>query len=258
MPHVIKDVVNGETWSVVLVAQNEKGTSLSTSSSLRIGKTAIGFLSVYATPEELVANGDDDEASAWLWLHETYPTAKFVPFTSITSGEVVEPFRVLFWLRDLEGVSESDVWNMPASVQAATPVIKEWYKNGGSMLLWSHATVYAGHLGRISLDEMKGNDHAFGFGVGGFNPDTWKMAVELNPDHKFKKDHSTHPIYKGLEVETTQDTKLRVGLRITTVCTSTCQASGQALAIPRRLAMHSAHRPTVSILSAHGTARYGG
>ena len=206
--YVIKDVVNGETWSVVLVAQNEKGTSLSTSSSLRIGKTAIGFLSVYATPEELVANGDDDEASAWLWLHETYPTAKFVPFTSITSGEVIEPFRVLFWLRDLEGVSESDVWNMPASVQAATPVIKEWYKNGGSMLLWSHATVYAGHLGRISLDEMKGNDHAFGFGVGGFNPDTWKMAVELNPDHKFKKDHSTHPIYRGLEVETTQDTKL--------------------------------------------------
>ena len=131
-----------------------------------------------------------------------------MPFSSITSADAVEPYRVLFWLRDLEDVSESDVWNIPADVEAATPIIREWYKEGGSLLLWSHATVYAGHLGRINLDDMKGNDHAFGFGRGGINNDVWKMAVELYPDHKFKKDHSTHPIYKGLEVETTPDTKL--------------------------------------------------
>lgn len=204
----ITDVVDGETWTVVLVAENDKGTALATTSSLRIGKTAIGFLSVYATPEALVADGDDDEASAWLWLHETYPTAQFVPFASITSVADIEPFRVLFWLRDLEGVGEGDVWEMPASVQAATPFIRSWYAEGGSLLLWSHATVYIGHLGRISLDEMKSNDRAIGTGFGGINNDVWKMAVELNPDHKFKKDHSTHPIYKGLEVETNADTKL--------------------------------------------------
>ena len=204
----IPNVQTGDTWDVVLVAVNAKGTSLSTASSLRIGKTAIGFLSIYDTPEQLIADGDDDEASAWLWLHETYPTAQFVPFSTVTSANVVDPFRVLFWLRDLEGVSEADVWNIPAVVEAATPVIRDWYRQGGSLLLWSHATVYAGHLGRISLDEMKGNDHAFGSGIGGINNDVWKMAVELNPDHKFKKDHSTHPIYKGLEVETTADTKL--------------------------------------------------
>ena len=206
--YLIKDVETGDTWEVKLVAQNEKGTSLSTTSSLRIGKTAIGFLSIYATPDELVEKGDDDEASAWLWLHETYPTAQFVPFASITSADVIEPFRVLFWLRDLEGVGEGEVFAMPEIVEAATPFIKEWYKEGGSLLLWSHATVYAGHLGRINLDEWKSNDHTIGTGFGGINNDVWKMAVELNPDHKFKKDHSSHPIYKGLEVETTPDTKL--------------------------------------------------
>ena len=46
--------------------------------------------------EELVANGDDDEASAWLWLQDNYPTAQFVPFTTITSIDAIEPFRVLF------------------------------------------------------------------------------------------------------------------------------------------------------------------
>lgn len=206
--YIINDVETGDVWEVTLVAKNEKGTSLSTKSSLRIGKTAIGFLSVYATPEELIENGDDDEASAWLWLHENYPTAQYLYFGDIKSKDNVDPFRVLFWLRDLEGVGEGDVWSIPEIVQTATPVIQQWYKDGGSLLLWSHATVYAGHLGRISLDEMKSNDHAFGFGVGGINNDVWKMAVELNPGGKFKKDHSSHPIYKGLEVETTADTKL--------------------------------------------------
>ena len=129
--YTIPDVQTGDTWSVTLVAVNAKGASLSTASSLRIGKTAIGFLSIYDTPEQLIADGDDDEASAWLWLHETYPTAQFVPFSTVTDASTVEPFRVLFWLRDLEGVSESDVWGIPAVVETATPVIREWYRQGG-------------------------------------------------------------------------------------------------------------------------------
>lgn len=206
--YTIGDVVTGETWNVTLVAVNEKGTSVASGASLRIGKTAIGFLSIYPTPEELIANGDDDEASAWLWLHETYPSAQFVSFSSIKSEEDIEPFRVLFWLRDLEGVSEDVVWTMPDAVKSATPYITEWYKQGGSMLLWSHATVYAGHLGRLNIDDMKNNDHAIGTGIGGINNDVWRMAVQLNPGSKFTKDHSTHPIYKGLEVKNTDRTKL--------------------------------------------------
>ncbi len=206
--YIINNVETGDTWEVTLTAKNDKGTSLATRSSLRIGKTAIGFLSIYATPEELIANGDDDEASAWLWLHETYPTAQYVYFGDIKSADDVDPYRVLFWLRDLEGVGEDQVFGIPEVVQNATPIIQQWYKDGGSMLLWSHATTYVGHLGRLNLDDMKNNDHAIGTGAGGINNDVWKMAVQLNPGGRFSKDHSSHAIFKGLEVESTDRTKL--------------------------------------------------
>ena len=206
----IEDVKEGETWSVTLVAENGEGTSLPISSSLRIGKLAVAYLSMYDTPEELIANGDDDEAYGWVWFHATYPNGAFVPFSSITSADVLEPYRVAFFMRDIDdpGVVGYDAWNYPEVVNAATPHIAEWYKNGGNLLLWSHATTYVGHLGRLDLDMMKKNDNAIGYGCGN-NPDVWKMAVQLAPgEGRFIKDHSNHPIYRGLDVEPAGNTKL--------------------------------------------------
>ena len=205
---IIEGVQFNEFWQVTIVAKNDKGTSLATSTSLKIGKTAVGFLSIYNTPEEHIANGDDDEVCAWLWLHEEYPNATFLPMSSITSAEVVEPFRVLFWMRDLENVGEDALWNMPEPALTALPAITQWYKDGGNLLLWSHAIAYITNLGRIDGDMLRSNDRTLGLGAGGYNPDVWKMAVQLHPGGKFKKDFSSHPIYKGLEVETTDRTKL--------------------------------------------------
>ncbi|MDE6289079.1 MAG: DUF4960 domain-containing protein, partial [Muribaculaceae bacterium] len=206
--YMIPDVNYGEEWTVTLVAENNEGKSLPATTGLRIGKTTVGFLSVYPTPAELIENGDDDEASAWLWLHEEYPTAQYVYFGDITSATDLDPYRVLFWLRDLEDVDESVVFAMPEVVEAATPYVREWYAAGGSLLLWSHATVYAGHLGRLDLEMFQTNDRTIGTGVGGYNGDTWSMAVSLNPGGKFTKDHSSHPIYRGLEVTSNDRCKL--------------------------------------------------
>lgn len=206
--YTIPDVNFGDEWTVTLVAKNSKGNSLPVTASLKIGKTAIGFLSVYPSPEELIANGDDDEASAWLWLHETYPTARFIYFGNISSTDEIAPYRVLFWLRDLEDVTENDVFTMPEVVEKATPCIRQWYADGGNLLLWSHATVYVGSLGRLEMDLLKNNDHAIGTGVGGMNGDVWSMAVSLNPGSKFTRDHSTHPIYRGLTVTSNDRCKL--------------------------------------------------
>lgn len=207
---VIPDVKEGEIWTVTLVAVNGKGNSLPISGSLRIGKLAVAYLSMYDTPEELLANGDDDEAYGWVWFHANYPNGAYVPFSSITSADVLEPYRVAFFMRDIDdpGAVGYDAWTYPEVVNKATPFVSEWYKNGGSLLLWSHATTYVGHLGRVDLDLMKKNDNAIGYGCGN-NPDTWKMAVQLAPaGGKFFKDHSSHPILKGIDVEPAGNTKL--------------------------------------------------
>lgn len=205
--YTIPDVKEGEVWNVTVVAENAAGTSLPVATSLRIGKLAVAYLSLYDTPEELIANGDDDEAYGWVWFHANYPNGTYVPFSSITSADVLEPYRVAFFMRDIDNPDlNGSAWDYPEVVTKATPYVAEWCKNGGSMLLWGHATTYIGHLGRLELDVMKKNDNAIGY-WGDNNPDTWKMAVQLNCG-SFIKDNSTHPLFRGLDVETTPDTKL--------------------------------------------------
>lgn len=206
--YLIEDVQDGESWEVKLVAVNDDGNSLTSNITLKIGKTAIGFLSVYKDEDDLITKGDDDEASAWLWLRKEYPTAKYLYFGNIVSKEDLEQYRVLFWLRDVETGNENDVWNIPAVANNAVEPIKEWYKEGGNLLLWSHAVTFITNLGRIDADMLKNNDKSIGVSTGGWNPDTWMMAVQLHPGSKFKKDFSNHPIYKGLDVIETERTKL--------------------------------------------------
>ncbi len=203
--YTVSDVDVDQTWTVTLVAVNSTGTSLSTSSSIKVGKTAIAFLSEYPTVDDLLANGDDDEICAWLWAETEYPTITYLYFGDITSVDSVEPYRVLFWLRDVE-TDGADLWQMPQVAEDAVPYIQQWYKDGGSILLWGHAIPYLTNLGRLDASLLK-MSYTFGTGAGGYNADTWSMAVQLYPS-SFKKDFSSHAIYKGLEVTTTSDTKL--------------------------------------------------
>ncbi len=160
----------------------------------------IAYLGEYATADELLSAGDDDEASAWLWLSNEYPTAEYLCFSDIASVEDVQPYGVLFWLRDLEGGDEDAVWNMPQPALDALPYISEWYRNGGNLLLWSHAVPYITNLGRIDGEMLRSNDRVIAAGHGGWNPDVWKLGVELNPGGFFRRDFTTHPIYEGMEV----------------------------------------------------------
>jgi hypothetical protein len=202
--YTLKNVEMKERWEATLIAENSEGRALPIGASAKIGGKLPAFLSEYPTPEELVANGDDDEASAWLWFHETYPKGEYVYFGNISKVEDIEDYRMLFWLRDLETGNADDVWNFSDVARNAAPVIEQYVKNGGNLLLWQHAVPYIGAINRLPTSLLRGVGNAFGCAPGGMNPDTWKMGVCLNTG-TFSKDFSGHPIYAGLRVEKLND-----------------------------------------------------
>ena len=163
----------------------------------------IAFLSVYATPEQLLAQGDDDEACAWLWMHEAFPDALFLPFGQIKE-HTLDSLRVLFWLRDVETDNIADVTTLPEPAVAAAGEIAEWYKNGGNIILWGHAVLYIETLGRLPEGTYTSSKHDWvcSCGPGRLDLGHWLMSVQLFPGGKFKKDHSTHPLFKDISIYT--------------------------------------------------------
>ena len=202
--YLLEDVVLKERWEATLIAQNSEGRALPIYGSTKIGGKIPAFLSEYATPEELITNGDDDEASAWLWFHENYPKGEYVYFGDINTVEDIADYRMLFWLRDLETGNNDDIWNFSEIAKNAAPCIEQYVKNGGNLLLWQHAVPYIGTINRVATSTLRGVSNAFGSGVGGYNGDVWKMGVCLNTG-AFSKDFSTHPIYAGMETEKLSD-----------------------------------------------------
>ena len=202
--YLLKNVVMKERWEAVLIAENADGKALPITGSAKIGGKIPAFLSEYATPDELVANGDDDEASAWLWFRENYPKGEYVYMGSISTVDDIADYRMLFWLRDIETGNADDIWNFSDVARNAAPCIEQYVKNGGNLLLWSHAVPYIGAINRLPTSLLRGVGNAFGCGVGGFNGDVWKMGVCLNTG-SFSKDFSSHPIYAGIPTEKLSD-----------------------------------------------------
>ncbi len=203
---VIKDVKFGETWTVEVVSVNAEGKSLPVVASLLIGKTKFAFLSQYATPEACVADGDDDEASAWLWFHENYPEGKFIYFGDIHSANDLSPYRMLFWMFDVETGNEADVWDLKGAETAKTaaPFVKAFVQDGGNLLLWQHAVAYVGYIERLDLQMMKdagGDGRSINCGPGGWNPDLWKMGAAFKGDDHVVN-YTLHPVFKGMKIET--------------------------------------------------------
>ena len=118
--YLLKDVAMKERWEATLIAQNNEGKALPIYGSGKVGGKIPAFLSEYATPEELVANGDDDEASAWLWFQENYPKGEYVYFGNINTVEDIEDYRMLFWSRQAMPMTSG---TSPKSPRMQLPVL---------------------------------------------------------------------------------------------------------------------------------------
>lgn len=221
--YTIHNVKFKDTWNVEIVAVNDEGISLPSSASLLIGKTRFAFLSQYETPEKCVAEGDDDEASAWLWFHENYPEGEFLYFGKITSDEILSPYRMLFWMFDQEAdyndenrMAKMDeyIWKMKGAETAiaAAGHVKKYIQDGGSILLWQHAVAYIGYLQRLDMDVVKtaatsGDGSSVNFGRGGMNGDLWKMGASFKGSDDVVN-YTEHPVFKNMTIENNNGQRL--------------------------------------------------
>lgn len=205
--HLVKGIAEGDEWTFTLTARNDKGDALPVTTTLKAGRQKAAFLSYYPTPDQLVARGDDDEASAWLWFHETYPNSRYLYAGDIHTADDLADLRVIFYIRDLDTGTENDVWNQPQVIKNATPAITEWYRKGGNMVLWQHAVTFITDLGRIDRQLLQSNDRRITIGNGSWNQGQWYMAVQINPGSFFVEDFSGHPLYKDVDIRTSGRSK---------------------------------------------------
>lgn len=166
-------IVNGDVYCKYMITVSEE--------------FFVGFLGTSANASSIA---DDDEKAAAEWFLATYENGKYISFDDIKSGKVdVSKFRALWWYYDSGRA-------LPAIAEDATVLnaITNFYKNGGNLLLNTHACAYFWTLGRMT----ETFNMAIGDGTGGDNGDAWAIGVNIGGKH----DMSTHPIYKGIPLTT--------------------------------------------------------
>lgn len=143
----------------------------------------VAFVSTYESLSALNAAGDDDEIAAANWFINTYK-GTFVSVTQIKGGSVSLSDYTALWIavdRVGTGAIPSELLDVDVISKITT-----YYKNGGNILLTTHATQLIVNLGRTTR-----TPGIRGAGVGFDNADTWT----INPVIGKIYDHSEDPVF---------------------------------------------------------------
>ncbi|MFW5706485.1 MAG: DUF4960 domain-containing protein [Bacteroidota bacterium] len=147
-------------------------------------------------PLQLILIGDaptlDEVATqeiktAYEWAKDKYQAkAKYISFADLTQ-EDLDVANAIWWHQS------TSPRTMPPSALDAAAMITDYYKNGGNLLLTTHATGYLVELGRLTADwgPTGGGDGP----DANPNPDNWGMSF-LN--EQYADGNGDHPLFEGL------------------------------------------------------------
>lgn len=150
------------------------------------------YVGLAASLDEL--NPEEKEAAAWMMKY--IPNAQYLSFEDIRTGSVnLSECKVIWWHLHIDGGIDSMTKFEAAAPDAVQAVnkMKEFYENGGSLLLTRYATFYAAKLG-ITLDGNAPNN------CWGQSEETGEITT--GPWNFFVTNHENHPIYQDIEVAT--------------------------------------------------------
>lgn len=146
------------------------------------------FLSTYATLSDLQTNGDDDEVAAANWFVNIYG-GKFLSISDVTATDLSQ-YDCIWIAVDRVGIN---IQGMSSIIAPVKDKLTTYYKEGGNLLLTTHATSVVVDLGRTTRLPNFYLSHN-GDGV---LSDVWSFQANIGVaggDY----DHSEHPIYKNM------------------------------------------------------------
>lgn len=135
-------------------------------------------------------NAEEREAASWML--QNVANAQYASFEDIRTGRVnLNDCKVMWWHLHIDGgIDTMDKFDAaaPAALQAVT-AMKEYYANGGNLLLTRYATYYAAKLGATKDGNAPNNCWGQSEESGEITTGAWSFFVDGN---------ETHPIYQGL------------------------------------------------------------
>ncbi|MDE5887829.1 MAG: DUF4960 domain-containing protein [Muribaculaceae bacterium] len=149
------------------------------------------------------SNENAQESAAAKWFETAYPEGVIITPSDLAKIDAKEIGAIWVHIDRLGMGMGYD--NLPAEFKDATPALKKYVEEGGSLYLSKHATQMVHELGRIEAAYAPG---IFGDGDGGAGNDVWclnaylgsMMTYVADADPTQIYDRTTHPIYDGMEL----------------------------------------------------------
>lgn len=180
-------IVNTDTERKYEVKVRSKSASMASHYVITTVSTVkFAFITTFESLTALQASGDDDEIAAANWFVSTYPTGTILPLSKVKDFSVnLAQFSVMWVHIDRVGTGA-----LPSAMRDAKVIanLQSYLKNGGSLLLTTHATQLISSLGRTTR-----KPNIIGAGTGGVGTDTWT----INPNIGAIYNHLSHPVFAG-------------------------------------------------------------
>lgn len=134
---------------------------------------------------------DDDEKAAAEWFVNNCLEGEFISVARVAEGTVDLSGYELIWIAvDRVGITTDGMLQLINTIKEE---LTDYYKNGGNLLLTTHATALIAHLGRTTRMPNFYLSHE-GDGV---LSDVWSMNLNIGVAGG-SYDHTSHPIFKNL------------------------------------------------------------
>lgn len=147
---------------------------------------------VYVGLASTLSELNPEEQEAANWMLQNVANAQYVSFDDVRTGRVdLSECRVMWWHLHIDGgIDNMDRFesSAPAAIQAVT-AMREFYENGGSLLLTRYATYYAVQMGATADGNNPNNCWGQVEESGEITTGAWSFFVD---------DNASHPIFQGV------------------------------------------------------------